>query len=164
MIHHRLTGPVLAVILAGFAPAALAQSEGTDANTVVATVDGVDITIGHMIVLRARLPEQYTTAAPEVLFDGILDQLIQQQALAAKISEPSRTSELVMENETRALFANEALINIGRTSVSEQALQDLYDDTIANAAPVHEFNASHILVETEEEAQARIFLLKSKIY
>ena len=113
-----------------------------------------------MIVLRARLPEQYANAPAEVLFDGILEQLVQQQALAAQVDDLSRTSELVMDNERRALLANEALLDAGRDSVTEEAVQDLYNDTIANVEPLPEFNASHILVETEEEAQAIVEMLE----
>ena len=156
MIHYRLAGPALALLIAISAPAALAQTEGTHADTVVATVNGEAITLGHMIVLRSRLPADYANAPAEVLFDGILEQLIQQQALASQAGDMSRTSELVMENERRALMANEALLTAGKDAVTEEMIQDLYNDTVANAAPVPEFNASHILVETEEEALAII--------
>ncbi len=160
MIHYRLAGPALALLIAISAPAALAQTEGTHADTVVATVNGEAITLGHMIVLRSRLPADYANAPAEVLFDGILEQLIQQQALASQAGDMSRTSELVMENERRALMANEALLTAGKDAVTEEMIQDLYNDTIANAAPVPEFNASHILVETEEEAQAIVATLE----
>ena len=40
--------------------------------------------------------------------------------------------------------------------ISDEELQAEYDAQYADADPVEEFNASHILVETEEEAQALI--------
>jgi len=163
MTFHRFAGPALAVLIAAATPGFAQTDEVADpmsAETVVATVNGTPITLGHMIVLRSRLPEQYANAPAEVLFDGILDQLVQQQALAAQAGDLSRTSELVMDNERRALLANEALLSAGRDSVTEAAVQDLYNDTIANAEPLPEFNASHILVETEDEAQAIVEMLE----
>ena len=40
--------------------------QAQDANTVVATVNGKSITLGHMIVARAILPEQYQQLPNEV--------------------------------------------------------------------------------------------------
>ncbi len=33
--------------------------ENITANTVIATVDGAEITLGHMIIVRDSLPEKY---------------------------------------------------------------------------------------------------------
>ena len=59
---------------------ALAQ----DADTVVATVNGTDITLGHVVVLYQRLPQQYRNAPLERLLPGIIDQLVDQTLLATK--------------------------------------------------------------------------------
>ena len=48
-----------------------AAAQETTADTVVATVDGTDITVGHMIVARARLPEQYQQIPDDALFDAL---------------------------------------------------------------------------------------------
>ena len=64
--------------------AAHAQS----ASDVVASVNGTDITLGEMIITRAQLPQQYQSLPNDVLFTGILDQLIQQQL--ERSAQPSR--------------------------------------------------------------------------
>lgn len=129
--------------------------QAQDSDTVVATVNGVDITLGHMIVARATLPEQYQTLPDAVLFDGILDQLIQQQALANAYegSLPNRVT-LSLENETRSLTAGEVVEEILVNSVTEEKMRAAYDARFGDVDPGNEFNASHILVETEEEAKA----------
>lgn len=127
-----------------------------DADTVVATVNGTDITLGHMAVLAERLPEQYSQLPDQALFDGILDQLVQQTALADQKEELSRRGELVIENERRALFATEVLESVSEQAVSDEAIQQMYDENYANGEGGTEYNASHILVETEEEAQSLI--------
>ena len=45
----------------------LAAQQEMDVNTVVATVNGKEITLGHMIVARASLPEQYQQLPDDVL-------------------------------------------------------------------------------------------------
>ncbi len=138
-----------------------AQDETPDLSTVVATVDGTEITLGHMLVAKATLPQQYQQLPDEVLFPGILDQLIQQTALEKSYEGdlPKRV-ELSMENERRSLIAGEAIEKILASAVSDEAVQAAYDATYANAEPTKEFNASHILVETEDEAKAIVEELK----
>jgi len=132
-----------------------AQSQ--DASTVVATVNGVDITLGHMIIARATLPQQYQQLPDEVLFQGILDQLIQQTVLSQSFegSLPARVS-ISLENEERSLTAGEVVEGILQNAVSEEAVKELYNTTYVDQDPGKEFNASHILVESEDEAKAII--------
>ena len=63
-----------------------------------------------MLVARASLPQQYQQLPDEVLFHGILDQLIQQTALADSFDGdlPPRVT-LSLENESRSLTAGEAI-------------------------------------------------------
>ncbi|MGJ8615765.1 MAG: peptidylprolyl isomerase [Sulfitobacter sp.] len=133
----------------------VAAQDETTIDTVVATVNGKDITVGHMIVARASLPEQYQQLPDEVLFKGILDQLIQQTALSDTFTEelPARVT-LSIENETRSLTAGEVIERVMAEQISEDAIQAAYDEEYADANLGEEYNAAHILVETEEEAKA----------
>jgi peptidyl-prolyl cis-trans isomerase C len=135
---------------------AVAQTDAqpVTADTVVATVNGTDITVGHMLVLRARLPQQYQALPPEALYDGILEQLIQQELLRGQSGEMSRVGRLMLENEERTLRAVEAAEKIGAERVTEEAIQAAYDESYGTQEPATEYNAAHILVETEDEAKA----------
>lgn len=125
-----------------------------DADTVVATVGETDITLGEMIITRAQLPQQYSQFPDEVLFEGILDQLIQQQLLADQLESVPDRVELALTNERRSLLAGEVINEISLEAVTEAALQAAYDEAVADMEQTQEFNASHLLVETEEEAVA----------
>jgi peptidyl-prolyl cis-trans isomerase C len=133
---------------------AFAQETPT-ADTVVATVNETNITLGHMIAVRETLPQQYQNLAPEVLFSGILDQLIQQNLLAQAVEGniPTRAAK-TLETQRAAILANTAIDAIIAERVDEAAIQAAYDSKYGNFAGAQEFDASHILVETEEEAQA----------
>ena len=126
-----------------------------DADTVVATVNGTDITVGHMIVARATLPQRFQELPDEVLFTGILDQLIQQTLLAQSYDgELPKRAQLSLENENRSVTAGEAIESLFAGLLTDEALQAAYDARYADTTPSEEYNASHILVETEEEAKA----------
>ncbi|MFX0542376.1 peptidylprolyl isomerase [Roseovarius sp. S4756] len=140
----------------GAAPV-LAQDDAPSADTVVATVDGTDITLGHMLILRAGLPEQFQQVPADVLFPGILDQLIQQTLLSdAHEGDLPRRAALALENERRALIAAEEMAAISEAAVTDEAIQTYFDENYTGGDPVTEYNAAHILVETEEEAQALV--------
>jgi len=155
---HRIHMAALAGTLGlAFALPVAAQDTETPpvtADTVVATVNGTDITLGHMLVLRARLPQQYQALPPEALFDGILGQLIQQELLRAESGEMTRVGRLMLENEERTLRAVEAAERISAERVTDEAIQGAYDESYGASEPGKEYNASHILVETQDEAQA----------
>ncbi|MGR3502320.1 peptidylprolyl isomerase [Pseudaestuariivita sp.] len=127
------------------------------ADLVVATVNGTDITLGHLIMIRVGLPQEYQSLGDDVLFQGILDQLVQQAAVASDLGDdlPLRV-EIALDNERRSILAAEALEQVAADAVTDEAVQAAYDAAYANAPAEQEFNASHILVETEEEAQALI--------
>ena len=150
-MHHRLKF----VAALGVAWTLALPVQAQDASTVVATVNGTDITVGHMIVARASLPEQYQQLPAEILFTGILDQLIQQTVLQKSYqgTPPARVT-LSIENETRSLIAGEVVESILAQPVSEDTLRTAYSEQYGQEAPSEEYNASHILVETEEEATA----------
>ena len=142
-----------AVLAAGLAMPTFAEE--TTADTIVATVNGENITVGHMIAAKTGLPEQYRSLPDDVLFEGILEQLIQQSVLSQSLEgEQSRSITLTIENELRSLRAGDALDAKISGAITEEALQAAYDARFADTEPTTEYNASHILVETEEEALA----------
>ena len=134
--------------------APVAAEEHASADTVVATVNGTDITLAHMIVLKQRLPAQYQSLPGEVLFEGILDQLVQQTLLGESIEQLSPGSLASLENEERALKASEVIQTISEAVVTEEAVEAAYQETYIDGGSASEFNAAHILVATEEEALA----------
>lgn len=138
-------------------------AEDVDATTVVATVNGTDITVGNLIAARRTLPDQYQSLPAAELFRGILDQMIQQEALRQSVGEPDLALKTQVENELRAIYAGAALQMLSEKSVSEEAIQALYDETFAGAEPGREYRAAHILVETEEEAKALLVELEAGV-
>ncbi len=134
--------------------APVAPIENVTASTVVATVDGTDITLGQMIIARSQLPAQYQQLPADVLFTGVLDQLIQQQVLADTLGDDPMRVTIAVENERRLLRAGEVVQSIVDENVTEEAVQAAYDTIFAGSEGGTEYNAAHILVATEEEAQA----------
>ncbi len=125
-----------------------------DPATVVAKVGDTEITLGHMLALRNGLPPQYQELPDEVLFDGILDQLVQQSLLMQMVKDaPTPLTSLMIENETRALLAAQAMRSVVDQPISDEALQEAYEKEFVGQNPENEYHAAHILVASEQEAK-----------
>ncbi|MDZ4308932.1 MAG: peptidylprolyl isomerase [Cypionkella sp.] len=136
-----------------FALVAPALAQEPTADTVIASVNGTNITLGNMIVARESLPDQYKTLPADVLFKGILDQLVQQTVLAQSLEgKLSKKDTLQLENDRLGYLSNAALKPVVEAAVSDEALQKAYDDKFKDAKPATEYHAAHILVDTEEKA------------
>ncbi len=124
------------------------------ADTIVATVNGEEITIGHMIIARATLPQQYQQLPDDVLFDAILDQLIQQTALKQQLNgEVPKYVELSLENESRSLLAADVIEKVMENAATDEEVRAAYEEQYSDGNGGDEFNASHILVESKEDAE-----------
>lgn len=139
----------------GFGTVVTAQDDTSmTADTVVATVNGEDITLGHMIAARATLDQRYDGMPADQLWNGILQQLIQQTALSQRVETLSPLIEKTLENERRSLRAGIIIERELEAAVSEEDIQAAYDERFVDFEVQEEYNASHILVETQEEAAA----------
>lgn len=152
-----LAAPVLAL---GLATAPLLAEDAPTADSVVATVNGTQITLGHMILVRENLPAQYRQLPDDVLFDGILEQIVSQTLLQQSLDgyEP-KSVRLALENERRALLAGEAIEKMLAEALTEDQIQSAYAEKYSDN-PGEEYRAAHILVETEDAAKALIAQLE----
>ncbi len=126
-----------------------------DVDTVLARVNGTEITLGELVTMVQGLPEQYRAMSDQTLFDAVLTQLVDQQVLADQVAAPPRSVQIALKNEKRTLLARVALQEILESQeITEAELQAAYDATYGGIEGGVEWSASHILVATREEAVA----------
>ena len=155
-IARFIATSTLAVFMA---TTAIAQDAPT-AETVVASVNGKDITVGHVIALANRLPERFQQLPDADLYKGVLEQLIQQTTLSTGVDVNQKAIQLAIENETRALLASETLTKIEEAATTEALIEKAYADQYTDAKGEEEYRAAHILVKTEEEAKELVTTLE----
>jgi len=149
----------IAIVVALSGPA---QAEEPRASTILATVGQATITLGDLIVVRDGLPDQYKDLPDDVLFDGLLEQMIQQEALVQSLGATlSRKDELALAGMRRNYLSNEALMAGIADAVTDEKIQAAYDARFKDAAPAIEYHASHILVDSEEKAKALLVEIQS---
>ena len=147
-------------LLAGIALAtpAWADDKAYDASTVLATVNGTEITLGHVIAMRDQLPQQYQSLPDDVLMTGLVDQLVDQELLAeAQSASPESDPlqvRLAVDNQRRGALAGIAANAAVVDAVDDAKIKAAYDAEIAAFQPAPEFSAAHVLVDSEEKAKA----------
>lgn len=139
-----------------FFAGAVAAQETVKRTDVLATVNGTEITVGHVVSLASRLPEQYMAVENKELFKGIVEQLVNQELLSASAEKDTVDLLLARENETRALYAVAAIEALYDKALTDEAVTAQYKKLYQDADPIPEYNASHILVKTEDEAKALV--------
>ncbi|MDO5630827.1 MAG: peptidylprolyl isomerase [Paracoccus sp. (in: a-proteobacteria)] len=132
-----------------------APAMAQDADTVVATVNDMPITLGQMIAMKQGLHDQAAANLPDqALWDLMLDQLIRTTAVA-QLGESGMTArdKARLELERRAYLASAALEKVAEVEITDADITAAYERMFGEAAPMTQYSAAHILVETEAEAQ-----------
>lgn len=130
-------------------------------DDVLATVNGTEITLGELLIARAQLPQQFQQMPEDALFEGLLNQVVQQQLLADSLEAEPLRLQLAIRSETRAMKSGEALLALTEGKIDEEMIQQAYADKYPPEDMGDEFKARHILLETEAEAEAVVAELEA---
>ena len=131
------------------------------ANTILAKVNDKNITLGHVIAAVARLPQEYNNLDSDYLLEGVLDQIIKQEIIAQTLNISQLLTKVSLENEIRSIKAKYAVEKQMIGFPTNAMIENAYKEETSILEKIEEFNASHILVETEESALEVLELLKS---
>lgn len=146
------------------AAASAAASAAAAQSPVVATVDGEEIRRSELEALLPQLPPQFRQMPFEVIFDALLDQVVNQKLIQsagykAGLEKSDAVKAELKEAERRAVqrvYLTQKLDE--RTTPA--ALDAAYKQFVDATPPVAEIKASHILVDSEDEAKKIIADLK----
>lgn len=160
MVTFSRIGAVFAATLAVATPI---WAEEPTLDTVLATVDSTEITLGHLLAAHDTLPDRFRSVPPEALFEPLIEQLIE-QTIVMQFAQDSltRADQIALENERRAFIADTFLTRAAEAALTDENINEAYAAFVTEfdgREPTPEFNASHIIVETEEEAAALLALL-----
>ncbi len=143
------------------APAdAAAAAAPANPDAVVATVNGKPITEADLTLAEGELSRQFAQLAPEQRRAAALSAAIEIRVLADKAVAEGLDKD--PDFQRRVAFLQERALHgemvekevVGK--ISDADVRARYDKGIAEAPPVNEVHARHILVKTKEEAEAII--------
>ena len=130
----------------------------------VGTVNGKDIWLDDVLRAVERLPEEFQQTPLENYYSQLVADMIDSQlaATAARNDHYDKKPEIAAAMQTAAnrVLAESWLAEKVRAEITEKAIQSAYNKFVADTASREQVTASHILVETEDEAKAVISALR----
>lgn len=151
-----LAGIGMAFALLAFATTGVAAQ----GDAVVATVNGEPVTEAEVSRAESDLSQQFAQLPPEQRRAAALSALIEIRLMA----DEARKQEIDQSEEfqQRMAFLRERALHSAyieeeiAPEINDDSVRARYDQEISQTPPVNEIRARHILVETEEEANAII--------
>jgi peptidyl-prolyl cis-trans isomerase C len=154
---------VLAATLA--ATGALSARAQSQADPVLARVDGVEIRQSDLALAEADIGSNLPPTAAEARRDALVSYLVDVTILAKAAEAKKLANGPDFANRlayARKKVLMEALLEQeSKNSATEAEKRKLYDESIKKLAPEQEVHARHILVETEDKAKEVLGKLKA---
>ncbi|MCB8877321.1 peptidylprolyl isomerase [Acidisoma silvae] len=151
-----LAFPLAAQAQTSTAPAA-APAGAAQKNPVIATVDGTDIYLSDMQDMSRNLPQQLQSMSPEQLYPILLDQLVDQKAMAIQARKDGMLNDPAVKRQievgTDQVLQGALIRKAIGPDITPDAVKAVYDKDYANKPGVEEVHARHILVATEAQAE-----------
>lgn len=139
--------------------------ETADKSTVLATVNGQNITIGDVLDARKLLPPQLSQIPTGVLLPMMVDQMVDQKAVQQMAEKANLENNPDVQQQlklAKASIIQDAYLKAQvEPKVTPEAIKKFYDENYANKPPVKEAHIRHILVKTQAEAEKIIKELKA---
>ena len=153
-----LAAPALAQDAAPAVEAPAPEAAPVAPETVVATVGGAPITEADLSFAAEDLTQELSQMPPEQRKPFLLRVLIDMKVMS-KAGQDEGMAETPLFQQRLAYLKDRALrrayfADTIANAVTEEAVRAEYDKFVADFVPADEIRASHILVPTEEEANA----------
>ncbi len=147
----------LTAMLLMLSASANAAGKKADADMVVATVNGVKITLSDMQDVKQMTNPQIAALPMNAVFEPLLDNLINTQVVAqaakeAKIQDSAEYKKMMKSLENQILMQL-YLKQQAQKMQTKAKLTEMYEQYKRNNPPQEEMSAAHILLKTEKEAR-----------
>ncbi len=129
-------------------------------DPVIATVNGAPIHLSELSDMTRNLPQQLQGMSPDQLYPILLDQLVDQKAMAIAATKDGFLKDPAVQKRieigTEQVLQAALITKTVGPEISEAAIKAAYQKDYANQPGVEEIHARHILVSTQAQAQAII--------
>jgi peptidyl-prolyl cis-trans isomerase C len=126
-------------------------------DPVIATVDGTPIHLAELSEMTRNLPQQLQGMSPDQLYPILLDQLVDQKAMAIAAKKQGLLNDPTVQKRieigTEQVLQAALITKTVGPEISEDTIKAVYQKNYANQPGVEEIHARHILVKTEAQAQ-----------
>ena len=150
-----LTAAALSVTVLTASLPALSQE-----RIAVATLDGEAIHLDEIIAVAETLPAEYQQQGIAALYPQLVDEVVNARlaAVAGRASGIDKDEDIAAAIKAAAdrVIAESYITRRVNEQLTDETIQTAYDAYVDDTASREQVTASHILVETEDEAKAVI--------
>jgi peptidyl-prolyl cis-trans isomerase C len=148
--------------IAVYFPLKLVSQETVTAKTPLIIVNGKTIKLGSAIIAFTKIQQSGQPLNEKTIFSQVLQQLINEELLSQKVTKESDLTKLALEHEKRSAKAAQMVSKVIKNFPTKSLVETAYNNLKDNAQNALEYNASHILLKTEKEAQEILGKLSKK--
>jgi peptidyl-prolyl cis-trans isomerase C len=142
------------------APGTSAAATPAATDPVIATVNGAPIHLTELSEMTRNLPQQLQGMSPDQLYPILLDQIVDQKAMAIAARKDGLLNDPAVQKRievgTEQVLQAALITKTVGPEISEDAIKAAFQKEYANQPGVQEIHARHILVSTQAQAEAII--------
>ena len=129
------------------------SQETLSADTPFIEVNGKIIKFGSAIIAFSKLQQRNVNFDESTIFSQIVQQLVNEELLSQKIDKENKLTSLALEHEKRSAKAAQMVSKVLKNFPNDELLNSAYQNLINELKGSLEYNASHILVNDEDQAK-----------
>ena len=129
------------------------SQDSLSADTPFVEVNGKVIKFGSAIIAFSKIQQSNINFDQKTIFSQIVQQLVNEELLSQKIEKENQLTLLALEHEKRSAKAAQMVSKILKNFPSDELVSSAYQSLTDQLKGSLEYNASHILVNEEDQAK-----------
>ena len=129
------------------------SQDSLSADTPFVEVNGKVIKFGSAIIAFSKIQQSNINFDQKTIFSQIVQQLVNEELLSQKIEKENQLTLLALEHEKRSAKAAQMVSKILKNFPSDELVSSAYQNLTDQLKGSLEYNASHILVNEEDQAK-----------
>jgi len=144
---------ILVTIFLIFYSQKIYSQDSLSADTPFVEVNGKVIKFGSAIIAFSKIKQSNINFDQKTIFSQIVQQLVNEELLSQKIEKENQLTLLALEHEKRSAKAAQMVSKVLKNFPSDELVKSAYQNLTNQIRGSLEYNASHILVNEEDQAK-----------
>ena len=144
---------ILVTIFPIFYSQKIYSQDSLSADTPFVEVNGKVIKFGSAIIAFSKIQQSNINFDQKTIFSQIVQQLVNEELLSQKIEKENQLTLLALEHEKRSAKAAQMVSKVLKNFPSDELVKSAYQNLTNQIRGSLEYNASHILVNEEDQAK-----------
>ena len=152
-IYYQFVATIIAITFFILSSQKIYSQEALSADTPFVEVNGKIIKFGSAIIAFSKLQQRNVNFDKNTIFSQIVQQLVNEELLSQKIDKENKLTLLALEHEKRSAKAAQMVSKILKNFPNDELVNSAYKNLTNELKGSLEYNASHILVNDEDQAK-----------